>query len=64
MENKEIFRLCMSDLSKNSVGRDNLYKFFLPDVVDIIIKGATGIDPTDEQMKEVSNMFKESEDLI
>lgn len=60
MESKEILRLCLTNLSRSSVGRDNLYKFFLPHNIDMTIKCAAGIDPTDEQKKEVSDLFKET----
>ena len=59
MENKEILRQCLTHLSKASVGRDDLYKFFMPYSINMTIQSATGIDPTDEQKEDIPSLFKE-----
>jgi hypothetical protein len=59
MNTKDILYKCVAKLSKDGVGVDNLYKFFMPSMVKITIIGATGLDVSNEEAEAVSDLYKE-----
>jgi hypothetical protein len=59
MKTKDILHKCISKLSRESVGVDNLYKFFMPATIKMTISGGVGLDVTDEEAQAVSDLYKE-----
>lgn len=56
---KSILQQCLTSLSRDSVGRDDIYKFFMPIFIGTTIAGVCKFVPTEEQREQVSNLFLE-----